>query len=72
MARLGAENIKRKKASASELGFLVTVISDCCADYPEAHAIALRRYQGFMLDYACLDELPQRWGNWVAQIERLA
>ncbi|MEQ9548866.1 MAG: isochorismatase family cysteine hydrolase [Coleofasciculus sp. G3-WIS-01] len=59
-------------ASASQLGFLVTVISDCCADYPEAHAIALRRYQGFMLGLARLDELPQRWGNWVAQIERLA
>ena len=59
-------------ASASQLGFLVTVISDCCADYPEAHAIALRRYQGFMLELACLDELPQRWGEWVTQIERLA
>ncbi|MEQ8973505.1 MAG: cysteine hydrolase [Coleofasciculus sp. C1-SOL-03] len=58
-------------ASASQLGFLVTVISDCCADYPEAHAIALRRYRGFMLELACLDELPQRWGEWVAQIERL-
>jgi nicotinamidase-related amidase len=58
-------------ASASQLGFLVTVISDCCADYPEAHAIALRRYRGFMLELACLDELPQRWGKWVAQIERL-
>ncbi|EDX76674.1 isochorismatase family protein [Coleofasciculus chthonoplastes PCC 7420] len=58
-------------ASASQLGFLVTVISDCCADYPEAHAIALRRYRGFMLELACLDELPQRWGEWVGQIERL-
>ncbi|MFW5667129.1 MAG: cysteine hydrolase family protein [Coleofasciculus sp.] len=58
-------------ASASQLGFLVTVISDCCADYPEAHAIALRRYRGFMLGLACLDELPQRWGEWVGQIERL-
>ncbi|MEQ9485782.1 hypothetical protein [Coleofasciculus sp. F4-SAH-05] len=46
-------------------------LSDCGADYPEAHAIALRRYRGFMLELACLDQLPQRWGKWVAQIERL-
>ncbi|MEQ9668902.1 cysteine hydrolase family protein [Coleofasciculus sp. G2-EDA-02] len=59
-------------ASASQFGFLVTVISDCCADYPESHAIALRRYQGFMLGLARLDELPKRWEEWVAQIEQLA
>ena len=38
-------------ASAAQLGFMVTVVEDCCADYPEAHQITLKRYQGFLLDF---------------------
>ena len=26
--------------SAAQLGFLAAIVSDCCADYPEAHALA--------------------------------
>lgn len=58
-------------ASASQLGFLAAIINDCCADYPEAHSIALQRYQGFMLDVASLAELPQRWSHWQSEIRQL-
>lgn len=58
-------------ASACQLGFLAMVISDCCADYPEAHAIALKRYSGFLFDSVELDELPKRWQEWLVQVEQL-
>ena len=58
-------------ASASQSGFLAMIISDCCADYPEAHAIALKRYRGFLFDSVELDELPKRWQEWLVQVEQL-
>jgi nicotinamidase-related amidase len=58
-------------ASASQLGFLVRVVSDCCADYPEAHAIALKRYRGFLFDAVELQQLPDSWQDWQTQIEQL-
>ncbi len=58
-------------ASASQLGFLAVVVSDCCADYPEAHAMALKRYRGFLFDSVELDEIPERWQDWIAQVEQL-
>jgi nicotinamidase-related amidase len=58
-------------ASASQLGFLAMVVSDCCADYPEAHAIALKRYRGFLFDCVTLDALPARWKEWIIQLEQL-
>lgn len=58
-------------ASAAQLGFLATILSDCCADYPEAHAIALKRYRGFMLDIAEWHQLPQQWSGWQAQIDQI-
>lgn len=58
-------------ASAAQLGFLATVVSDACADYPEAHAIALQRYRGFLFDCVTLDELPERWQDWLVQLEQL-
>ena len=58
-------------ASASQRGFLARVISDCCADYPDAHAIALKRYRGFLFDCVTLDEIPQHLQEWQFQIEQL-
>lgn len=43
--------------AAAQQGFLAMVVSDCCADYPEAHAIALKRYNGFLFDSVKLDEI---------------
>jgi ureidoacrylate peracid hydrolase len=59
-------------ASASQKGFLAAIVSDCCADYPEAHALALRRYRGFLLDVATSGELTDRKQEWGEQIQRLA
>lgn len=58
-------------ASASQLGFLAVIVSDCCADYPEAHAIALKRYKGFLCDCVTLDEISQRLQQGRIQIEQL-
>jgi nicotinamidase-related amidase len=59
-------------ASASQKGFLAAIVSDCCADYPEAHALALRRYRGFLLDVTTSGELTDRKQEWGEQIQRLA
>jgi nicotinamidase-related amidase len=58
--------------SAAQVGFLAAIVSDCCADYSEAHALALRRYKGFLLDVATLGELPGRNQEWSEQLRRLA
>ncbi len=58
--------------SAAQLGFLAAIVSDCCADYPEAHALALRRYKGFLLDVTTCGELPAKNQEWSEQLRRLA
>jgi nicotinamidase-related amidase len=58
-------------ASAAQNGFLAAILSDCCADYTEAHAIALRRYQGFLLDVVTSKELPDKHFVWSEQLRRL-
>lgn len=58
-------------ASAAQQGFLAMVVSDCCADYPEAHAIALKRYNGFLFDSVKLDEIPKHRNAWAAQVKKL-
>jgi nicotinamidase-related amidase len=58
-------------ASAAQTGFLAAIVSDCCADYSEAHALALRRYRGFLLDVATFGELADRKQEWGEQIRRL-
>jgi nicotinamidase-related amidase len=57
--------------SAAQTGFLTAVVSDACADYPEAHALALKRYRGFLLDVATTEELPGRHAEWCGQIQKL-
>jgi nicotinamidase-related amidase len=59
-------------ASAAQTGFLAAIVADCSADYPEAHALALRRYLGFLLDVATFRELPGRQQEWGEQLRRLA
>jgi nicotinamidase-related amidase len=58
--------------SAAQMGFLAAIVSDCCADYAEAHALALRRYQGFLLDVTTFRELPDKQQEWAEQLRRLA
>lgn len=58
--------------SAAQSGLLAAIVSDCCADYPEAHALALKRYKGFLLDVATSGELPEKNQEWSEQLRRLA
>jgi nicotinamidase-related amidase len=58
--------------SAAQVGLLAAIVSDCCADYPEAHALALKRYKGFLLDVATSGELPEKNLEWGGQLRKLA
>ena len=58
-------------ASVAQLGFLTVIISDCCADYPEAHQMALKRYLNYLLEVVTLDEIPNSWETWQNQIRKL-
>lgn len=58
-------------ASVAQLGFLTVIISDCCADYPEAHNMALKRYLNYLLDVVTLDDIPNSWETWHNQIREL-
>ncbi len=57
-------------ASTAQLGFLTVMISDCCADYPESHAITLKRYLNYLLEVVTLDEIPSCWETWQSQIQK--
>lgn len=57
--------------SAAQQGFLVAVIEDCCADYLEAHQMALKRYKGFLLNYIQWQQITDRYCEMVAAIDRL-
>ncbi|MFB2834857.1 cysteine hydrolase family protein [Floridanema evergladense] len=57
-------------ASAAQLGFLVTIVADCCADYPEAHQMVLKRYRGFLLEFINYREIGEYYQKMIAQIER--
>jgi nicotinamidase-related amidase len=59
-------------ASAAQLGFLAAIVEDCCADYPEAHAIALRRFRGFLLDVVSSEEILNQGQHWSEQLRHLA
>lgn len=58
-------------ASASQHGFLTIVLEDCCADYPDAHAMVLRRYDGFLLEFIRWRQLSEGYSKWIDQIQQL-
>lgn len=58
-------------ASVAQLGFLTVIISDCCADYPEAHDMALKRYLNYLLDVVSLDQISSSRETWQTQIQEL-
>lgn len=58
-------------ASATHLGFLKTVVEDCCADEPTAHAETLNRYQ-FIFDRVTVDQIVERQAEWSRQLEERA
>ena len=55
-------------ASAAQRGYLVTVIEDCVADAPTAHAHTLARYP-FVFDSANADELTGLRGDLIEKLE---
>ena len=50
-------------SSATQLGFLSAVISDCCADEPTIHSAILERYQ-FIFDQIKSDQIIELIPEW--------
>jgi nicotinamidase-related amidase len=57
-------------ASAMQHGFLATVVEDCCADEPVAHAHTLDRY-GFVFERITANNIPDRYPHWQAALKQL-
>jgi nicotinamidase-related amidase len=57
-------------ATATQLGYLVSVVSDCCADLPAAHRVTLDGYR-FIFDPVRTDEIVDRRPEWDEQLARL-
>jgi len=58
--------------SALELGYLVSVIKDCCADYIEVHNGILRRYKDWALEIIEKhNDIEHKYKEWMEQIEKL-
>lgn len=57
--------------SAYQDGYLVTVVSDCCADYPEAHDLALKRYHGWLMEAVTSIDLEASRSAWLKEIASL-
>jgi nicotinamidase-related amidase len=58
-------------ASAAQLGFLVAVVEDCCADDGLAHAHTFERYH-FIFDCTTTTALCDDHSRWLAELQELA
>ncbi|HEY9302435.1 MAG TPA: isochorismatase family protein, partial [Phormidium sp.] len=56
--------------SAAQSGFLVAIVADCCADYPEVHQMVLKRYRGFLFDFINYQKIGKYYQEMLAQIEQ--
>jgi nicotinamidase-related amidase len=56
--------------TAAQLGFLVAVVEDCCADEPSAHEYTLERYQ-FIFELTTTDAILRDHAKWLAALEEL-
>jgi nicotinamidase-related amidase len=54
-------------ATATQLGYLVSVLSDCCSDFEDAHTATLAAYP-FVFDIAESTEIFERRDEWNAQL----
>ena len=59
-------------ATATQLGYLVAVVDDCCADRLSFHDQVLRTYHPFMFDITHSARLIQDRSAWDEQLRRLA
>jgi len=58
--------------SAIELGYLVSVIKNCCADYMDIHNGILLRYKDWALDIIEKhNDIELKNKEWIEQIEKL-
>lgn len=57
-------------ATATQLGYLVSVVSDCCADRDGAHHATLAAYP-FVFGTVCADDLAARRDGWDADVDRM-
>jgi len=55
-------------ATANQKGYLVKIIEDCCADFPEAHGIILKRYFGWMTEPISWKDISQNGSKWNNEI----
>lgn len=55
-------------ATATQLGYLVSVLSDCCSDTTEAHASTLAGYR-FVFDTVRSSEIVDRRDEWDTQLQ---
>jgi nicotinamidase-related amidase len=56
--------------SASQRGFLTTVVEDCCADERSAHEQTLERYQ-FIFGRTTVERIPGCHAEWQAALDEL-
>jgi nicotinamidase-related amidase len=54
-------------ATATQLGYLVSVLSDCCSDFEDAHTATLAGYS-FVFDTVPSTEIAERRAEWDAQL----
>ena len=58
-------------ASAAQQGFLAAMVTDCCADEPEAHESTIKRYP-FIFDCTTVDQLTMDYDRWQKNLEKLS
>ena len=56
--------------SAAQRGFLTAVITDCCADEPQAHQHTLQNYP-FAFECIQLRDIPEKYTQWQAALSQL-
>lgn len=57
-------------STATQRGYLVWVVSDCCSDREEAHRATLATYP-FVFDTVRSDQIAERRDGWDAQLDRM-
>jgi nicotinamidase-related amidase len=57
-------------ATATQRGYLVKVVSDCCSDRHEMHYATLAAYP-FVFDTVRSHEIAERRDDWVAELDRM-
>ena len=58
-------------AAAAQRGYLVTLVEDCCADLPTAHAHTLERYP-FVFNRTTSARLESDGNAWLAELDRIS